>query len=180
LHCELNFTPRVIIGADARTQLAEQAKNLCFSHILLVSDPFHEKAGRTSEIAQLLSRAGMEVSVYTGVTNEPDTDMVERGLKQFQAGKCNGIVALGGGSVIDTAKTISVPRRRSHCAADHFRHRFGGNQGGRNCRFKHQTQDVRPKLDIFTLRQHPRLQADNEHAEALDRRYGYRCTHSCD
>jgi alcohol dehydrogenase len=50
----------------------------------------------------------MEVSVYAGVTNEPDTDMVERGLQQFQAGGCNGIVALGGGSVIDTAKTISV------------------------------------------------------------------------
>jgi len=108
LHCELNFTPRVIIGADTRTRVAEQAKNLCFSHILLVSDPFHEKTGRTSEITQLLSNAGMEVSVYAGVTGEPDTDMVERGLQQFQAGGCNGIVALGGGSVIDTAKTISV------------------------------------------------------------------------
>jgi len=108
LHCELNFTPRVIIRADARTRVAEHAKNLCFSHILLVSDPFHEKTGRTSEIAQLLSRAGIEVSVYTGITGEPDTDMVERGLQQFQAGGCDGIIALGGGSVIDTAKTISV------------------------------------------------------------------------
>jgi alcohol dehydrogenase class IV len=108
LHCELNFTPRVIIRADARTRVAEQARNLCFSHILLVSDPFHEKAGRISEIARLLSNAGMKVSVYAGVTGEPDTDMIERGLQHFQAGGCNGIVALGGGSVIDTAKTISV------------------------------------------------------------------------
>ncbi len=108
MHCELNFTPRVIIGADVRTKVTEQAKNLCWSHILLVSDPFHEKTGRTSEIAQLLSKAGMEVSVYAGVTGEPDTDMVERGLQQFQARRCNGIVALGGGSAIDTAKTISV------------------------------------------------------------------------
>ena len=108
MHCELDFTPRVIIGAEARTKVTEQAKNLCFSHILLVSDPFHEKTGRTNEIAQLLSRAGMEVSVYAGVTGEPDTDMVELGLQQFQARGCNGIVALGGGSAIDTAKTISV------------------------------------------------------------------------
>ncbi|GAG21352.1 unnamed protein product, partial [marine sediment metagenome] len=50
----------------------------------------------------------MEVSVYAGVTGEPDTDMVGRGLQQFQARGCNGIVALGGGSAIDTAKTISV------------------------------------------------------------------------
>ena len=108
MHCELDFTPRVIIGADAHTKVTEQAKNLCFSHVLLVSDPFHEKTGCTSEIAQLLSKAGMEVSVYAGVTGEPDTDMVERGLQQFQARRCNGIVALGGGSAIDTAKTISV------------------------------------------------------------------------
>jgi alcohol dehydrogenase len=73
-----------------------------------VSDPFHEKAERTSEITELLSKAGVEVSVYCGVAGEPDTEMVTRGLKQFTADKCDGIIALGGGSVIDTAKTISV------------------------------------------------------------------------
>ncbi len=82
--------------------------NLGWSHVLVVSDPFHEKAGRISEIKELLCRAGLETSVYSGVTGEPDTEMVIRGLKQFKAGQCDGIVALGGGSVIDTAKTISV------------------------------------------------------------------------
>ena len=81
MHCELNFTPRVIIRADAHKKVAEHAKNLCFSHILLVSDPFHEKTGRTSEIAQLLSRAGIEVSVYTGITGEPDTEKLKEFLK---------------------------------------------------------------------------------------------------
>jgi alcohol dehydrogenase len=82
--------------------------NLGWSRVFVVSDPFHEKAGRTSEITELLSKAGLEVSVYSGVTGEPDTEMVTCGLKQFKADKCEGIVALGGGSVIDTAKTISV------------------------------------------------------------------------
>jgi alcohol dehydrogenase len=63
---------------------------------------------RTSEVAQLLGKAGVEVSVYADVTAEPDTDMVEHGLQQLQAHRSDGIVALGGGSVIDTAKTISV------------------------------------------------------------------------
>jgi alcohol dehydrogenase len=82
--------------------------NLGWSRVLVVSDPFHEKAGRTSEISNLLSKTGLQVSVYSGVTGEPDTEMVTCGLKQFKADKCDGIVALGGGSVIDTAKTISV------------------------------------------------------------------------
>jgi alcohol dehydrogenase class IV len=92
----------------ARRSLAQEVINLGWSHVLLVSDPFHEKAGRTSEITELLGKVGLEVSVYSGVTGEPDTEMVKHGLKQFKAGQCDGIVALGGGSVIDTAKTISV------------------------------------------------------------------------
>jgi len=108
LHYQLEIPPRVIIGADARSSVAQEALNLGWSRVLVVSDPFHEKAGRTSEITELLRKSGLEVSVYSGVTGEPDTEMVTLGLKQFKAYKCEGIVALGGGSVIDTAKTISV------------------------------------------------------------------------
>ncbi len=108
MHYQLDIPPRVIIGADVRTRVAQEAKNLGWSHVLVVSDPFHEKSGRTSEITQLLSKADLKVSVYSGVTSEPDTKMVKHGLQQFEADKCDGIIALGGGSVIDTAKTISV------------------------------------------------------------------------
>jgi len=108
LHYQLDIPPRVIIGADVRTKVAQEAKKLGWSHVLVVSDPFHEKSGRMSEITRVLHKAGLEVSVYSGVTCEPDTEMVEHGLQRFEADKCEGIVALGGGSVIDTAKTISV------------------------------------------------------------------------
>jgi alcohol dehydrogenase class IV len=108
MYCELDITPRVIIGADTRTQVGREARRLGFTRVLIVSDPFHEQAGRADEIAHLLNAAGIEASVYAGVTAEPDTEMVERGLEQFRADKCDGIVALGGGSPIDTAKTISV------------------------------------------------------------------------
>ncbi|MHC4725824.1 MAG: iron-containing alcohol dehydrogenase [Planctomycetota bacterium] len=108
MHYQLEIPPRVLIGADSRSRLTHEAMNLGWSRVLVVSDPFHEKAGRTSEISNLLSKTGLQVSVYSGVTGEPDTEMVTCGLKQFKADKCDGIVALGGGSVIDTAKTISV------------------------------------------------------------------------
>jgi alcohol dehydrogenase len=88
--------------------VGQEAVKLGWSRVLLVSDPFHEKAGRISEITELLSKAGLETSVYSDVTAEPDTEMVTSGLKQFKSDKCDGIIALGGGSVIDTAKTISV------------------------------------------------------------------------
>ena len=108
MYCELDIPPRVIIGADASRQVAREAEVLGFSRVLVVSDRFHEEAGRIGEITDLLGGAGLEFSVYTGVDGEPDNAMVEVGLRQFQADSCDGIVALGGGSVIDTAKTIAV------------------------------------------------------------------------
>jgi alcohol dehydrogenase len=111
LDYELDIPSRVIIGADTRARVAQEIRPLEWSRVLIVSDPFHEKAGRISEITQLLSKADLEVSIYTNVDGEPDTEMVRCGFQQFQADKCDGIVALGGGSVIDTAKTISVLAR---------------------------------------------------------------------
>lgn len=110
---ELDMPGRVIIGADARNRTAQEAKDLGWSRVLIVSDPFHEQAGRIRELQSLLTEADVESVVYTGVTGEPDTAMVERGLEQFRNSECDGIIALGGGSVIDTAKTISVmPKNR--------------------------------------------------------------------
>jgi len=105
---ELDITPRVIVGANTRTKVGQEARRLGFTRVLVVSDPFHEQSGRADEIVHLLNAAGLEASVYAGVVAEPDTKMVDRGLEQFRADNCDGIVALGGGSPIDTAKTISV------------------------------------------------------------------------
>ncbi|MEA3226480.1 MAG: iron-containing alcohol dehydrogenase, partial [Planctomycetota bacterium] len=108
MYYELDITPRVIVGADTRTKVGQEARKLRFTRVLVVSDPFHEQSGRIDEIAHLLNAVGLKVSVYAGVTAEPDTEMVNRGIEQFRADDCDGIVALGGGSPIDTAKTISV------------------------------------------------------------------------
>jgi len=108
MYYELDITPRVIVGPDTRTKVGEEARKLGFTRVLVVSDPFHEQGGRADEIVHLLNAAGLEASVFAGVTAEPDTEMVNRGAEQFRADNCNGIVALGGGSPIDTAKTISV------------------------------------------------------------------------
>jgi len=105
---ELDITPRVIVGADTRTRVGTEARRLGFTRVLVVSDPFHGQAGRADEIVHILNAAGLEASVYAGVVGEPDTMMVEQGAEQFKADNCDGIVALGGGSPIDTAKTISV------------------------------------------------------------------------
>jgi len=104
----LDLPARSVIGADARTAVAAEAQRLNFSRVLLVSDPYLEKEGRVAEIIELLAKADITASIYTGVTTEPDTEMVTEGLEQYRQDNCHGVVALGGGSPIDTAKTIAV------------------------------------------------------------------------
>ena len=115
---ELDMPGRVIVGADARTKAGQEAKGLGWSRVLIVSDPFGERAGRVQEMEGFLREEDVEAVVYTGVTGEPDTGMVEPGLEQLKDGECDGIVALGGGSVIDAAKTIAVLARNRGTVQD--------------------------------------------------------------
>ena len=104
----LDLPGRSVIGADAHQAVGEEVRRLNWTRVLLVSDPYQQQEGRTAEIQQLLEKAQVSTSVYTEVTGEPDTEMVDAGLEQFKKDRCDGVVTLGGGSPMDTAKTIAV------------------------------------------------------------------------
>ncbi len=108
MHYELDMPARSIIAADARLCVGREVRRLGWSRVLLVSDEFHEAAGRVEEMSRLLENARISVSVYSDVNCEPDTKIVESGFSRYQADGCDGVVALGGGSVIDAAKMINV------------------------------------------------------------------------
>lgn len=108
MNYELDMPGRSIIAADSRLCVGQEVRRLGWSRVLLVSDEFHKAAGRVEEMGRLLEEARIGVSVYCDVNCEPDTKIVESGFSQYQADGCDGVVALGGGSVIDAAKTINV------------------------------------------------------------------------
>ena len=98
MHYELDMPARSIIAADARLCVGREVRRLGWSRVLLVSDEFHEAAGRVEEMSRLLENARISVSVYSDVNCEPDTKIVESGFSRYQADGCDGVVALGGGS----------------------------------------------------------------------------------
>lgn len=108
MNYELDIVPHTLNGPDCRLQIAQEALRLGWSHVLLVSDKFHEDTGPAGELTALLQQNNIDVSIYANVNSEPDTKIVEEGFNQFRTENCNGIIALGGGSPIDTAKTINV------------------------------------------------------------------------
>lgn len=81
-------------------------KQISGSRAFIVSDSIMEKLGYLQQTIDYLKEAGIESSVFTEVRPDPDTGVVTEGLKHFQKSGADVLVALGGGSAIDTAKGI--------------------------------------------------------------------------
>jgi len=86
----------------------DEIKNLGVTKVLLVTDPGIYNAGMTTSVEQSLAAAGVEVVLFNQVEANPPVRVVNEGSKLYKKNSCNGIVAVGGGSSMDTAKAIGV------------------------------------------------------------------------
>jgi alcohol dehydrogenase class IV len=72
----------------------------------IITDGIMDELGYLGQAVALLREAGLETEVFCGVQPDPDIEVVTAGLEVYRASKADVLVALGGGSVIDTAKAI--------------------------------------------------------------------------
>ena len=101
--------PRIIItGSGASEQVGEESKKLGFKKALLVTDQNLVKLGIVEKVAQSLRGSGVSFAVFDGVYTEPIVEFVQEGLKAYRENGCDFLLAVGGGSPMDTAKAISV------------------------------------------------------------------------
>lgn len=73
---------------------------------LLVTDAIFTKIGRTEMIADMLGRDNL--ALYDAVQSNPELDDIDEACRAFRDGDFSAVIALGGGSVIDVAKVLSV------------------------------------------------------------------------
>ena len=95
-------------GRGSRKKLTEELLNRGYKRILLVSDKTLKEAGVTGRVTSLLDAAGIIYSEFTNIKPNPTTVNVQEGIMTAQIHNVDAIVAVGGGSVIDTAKAISI------------------------------------------------------------------------
>jgi alcohol dehydrogenase class IV len=81
--------------------------------VLIVTDPRVLANGPVAKIAGRRQDAGISAAVHDGVQPDPTTDDVRAGLQVLRAHEAQGVVAVGGGSPIDTAKAIAVMAPRN-------------------------------------------------------------------
>lgn len=95
-------------GEGARKVLPEEIKKRGFKKVLVVTDESLYKAGVSSKITDLLEANSINYVLYHDVKPNPPIENVLDGVKLCKNEKCDLIVAVGGGSSIDTAKGISI------------------------------------------------------------------------
>lgn len=100
--------PSVIVnGPGAAKEVGSFAKGLG-KKALIVTDNLLEKIGLLNEIKKALEVAGIPSTTYDKVVTEPTMDYTGEGLKIYQEVNADFLIAVGGGSPIDTAKGISA------------------------------------------------------------------------
>ncbi|HDN02101.1 MAG TPA: iron-containing alcohol dehydrogenase [Candidatus Bathyarchaeota archaeon] len=99
------YSPQAIVfGRDA----LEHLESLEAGKVLIVTDSNLEKLGMVEIVAKYIEKTGAAIQVYDGVEPEPSIRIAEEGAKMAVEFQPDLIVALGGGSCIDSAKAIWV------------------------------------------------------------------------
>jgi alcohol dehydrogenase class IV len=101
--------PRLMsIGGGALAEMPGLLARLGLARPLIVTDPYIAKSGILDRTTALLDAATIPWSVFSDTVPDPTTGVIETGVGILAAGEFDSLVAIGGGSSIDTAKGMSV------------------------------------------------------------------------
>src|SRR5437588_4442582 len=102
-------TPRLMaVGGGALADLPGLMARLGLSQPLIVTDRYIAGCGILDRATGLLDKTGIAWSVFSDTVSDPTTEVVETGVRILRDGAFDSLVAIGGGSSIDTAKGVSV------------------------------------------------------------------------
>jgi alcohol dehydrogenase class IV len=102
-------TPRLMaVGGGALAELPAMLHRLGLANPLIVTDPFLARSGHLERATAQLERGGLPWTVFSDTVADPTTAVVETGARRLAEGGFDSLVAIGGGSSIDTAKAMSV------------------------------------------------------------------------
>lgn len=96
---------QIITGAGA-LDMAESALRQLGKKAMIVTDQVMIELGNCAKVEAALKNQGIAYTIYSEITGEPTDTMIENGLKQYREEGCDFLVALGGGSPIDSMKAI--------------------------------------------------------------------------
>ena len=95
-------------GKGAISAIVDEATRRGFKKAFLCTDPDLIKFNVVKKVTDLLDGAGMEYEVYSNIKPNPTIENVQTGVEKFKASGADYMIAVGGGSPMDTAKAIGI------------------------------------------------------------------------
>ena len=103
--------PRVRFGRGEATFTGEEAKALGIKRPMVLTDPGVAASGSLDPIISGLQNSGLEYFLYNEVEADPSDESMTRAKEAYEANGCDGLIAAGGGSSIDTANHYELGMR---------------------------------------------------------------------
>lgn len=95
-------------GAGTIAEIATEAKAHGFKKALVCSDPDLIKFNVTSKVTDILDKEGLAYEIYSDIKANPTIENVQHGVQAFKNSDADYIIAIGGGSSMDTSKAIGI------------------------------------------------------------------------
>ena len=100
--------PKVTFGRGCLAEAGARARGLGMSRVALFTDRILRQGPYVASVLESLRKAGLDVAVFDEITIEADDDSVQRAAAFIAGGGFDGVVSVGGGSVLDTAKAAML------------------------------------------------------------------------
>ena len=104
----ISLNPTSYHGAGAIQEIVTEAKANGFTKAFVASDPDLVKFGVTAKVTDLLDAADIPYEVYSDIKPNPPIENVQNGVEAYKTSSADFIVAIGGGSSMDTSKAIGI------------------------------------------------------------------------
>lgn len=100
------IVPGQIITGSGALDMAQSTLGTLGTKAMIVTDQVMINLGNCAKVEAALKSQNVAYTIYSDIAGEPTDTMIEKGLEQYKAEKCDFLVALGGGSPIDSMKAI--------------------------------------------------------------------------
>lgn len=105
---QFTIPQNIVFGEDVLKKLPEILNGNQLNNILVVSDRGIEKTGLIDKVRNILDNAQIKYKIYLDVKTNPTVEMVNEALNVYKKANAQGVIAIGGGSPMDVAKSVAV------------------------------------------------------------------------
>jgi len=110
---------KIIFGSESLNQIGIEAKRLGDKALVVLGRIAMRKSGVLDRLIHLLKENELEYTIYENIPSDPTVETVDNGTSLARKENCNLVIALGGGSVLDTGKAISAMLTNEGSVADY-------------------------------------------------------------